>query len=311
MGKIYLNVIDIIGNTPMMNLKKYESEHHLKGKILAKLEYLNPAGSSKDRVARQMILDAEKDGRLKKGATIIEPTSGNTGIGLASVSASLGYKCVLIMPDTMSIERINMLKAYGAEDILTDGKDGMAGSIKKANELAERLEGSFIAGQFENPSNVKAHYLTTGPEIWEDTDGKVDVFVACVGTGGTLSGTAKFLKEKNPGIRVIAVEPSNSPLLSEGKSGSHKIQGIGANFIPENLYTEIYDEIITVRDDDAYKTTNEIAKTEGILVGISSGAAVWAASKIAEKDEYKGKNIAVILPDSGDRYMSTGVFTDK
>ena len=257
-----------------------------------------------------MILDAKESGALKEGSTIIEPTSGNTGIGLASAAASLGYKCILVMPDSMSIERRNLLKAYGAEVVLSEGAKGMAGAVEKAEELAKSIDGSFIAGQFVNPSNPKAHYLTTGPEIWEDTDGKIDVFVASVGTGGTLTGTARYLKEKNHDIKVIAVEPKASPLLSEGKAGPHKIQGIGANFVPEILDTKIYDEVVAISDEKAYETANAIAKLEGILVGISSGAAVAAAAEISSMDEYKGKNIVVILPDSGDRYMSSGVFTD-
>ncbi len=310
MSKICNNVLDLTGGTPLMELHNYEDRFCKGSKILAKLEYFNPAGSVKDRVAKQMILDAKESGALKDGATIIEPTSGNTGIGLASAAASLGYKCVLVMPDSMSVERRNLLKAYGAEVVLSEGAKGMAGAVEKADEIAKSIEGSFIAGQFVNPSNPKAHYLTTGPEIWEDTDGKVDVFVASVGTGGTLTGTARYLKEKNPDIKVIAVEPKSSPLLSEGKAGPHKIQGIGANFVPEILDTKIYDEVIAITDEQAYKTANDIAKLEGILVGISSGAAVAAAAEVASRDEYKGKNIVVILPDSGDRYMSSGVFTD-
>lgn len=293
-----------------MELHNYENKYCKGSKILAKLEYFNPAGSVKDRVAKQMILDAKESGALKEGSTIIEPTSGNTGIGLASAAASLGYKCILVMPDSMSVERRNLLKAYGAEVVLSEGAKGMAGAVEKAEELAKNIGGSFIAGQFVNPSNPKAHYLTTGPEIWEDTDGKIDVFVASVGTGGTLTGTARYLKEKNPDIKVIAVEPKASPLLSEGKAGPHKIQGIGANFVPEILDTKIYDEVVAISDEKAYETANAIAKLEGILVGISSGAAVAAAAEISSMDEYKGKNIVVILPDSGDRYMSSGVFTD-
>lgn len=310
MSKIYNNVLDLVGGTPIMELHNYMKNFDINGRILAKLEYFNPAGSAKDRVAKQMITDAEASGKLKKGSTIIEPTSGNTGIGLASAAASLGYKCVLVMPDSMSVERINLLKAYGAEVVLSEGAKGMAGAVAKAEELAKNTEGSFIAGQFENPSNPKAHYLTTGPEIWADTDGKVDIFVATVGTGGTLTGTAKYLKEKNPDIKIIAVEPASSPLLSAGKAGPHKIQGIGANFVPEILDTDLYDEVLTVTDDDAYKAANAIAKLEGILVGISSGAAVSAAAKIGKRPENAGKNIVTVLPDSGDRYMSSGVFTD-
>ncbi len=310
MSKICNNVLDLTGGTPLMELHNYENKYCKGSKILAKLEYFNPAGSVKDRVAKQMILDAKESGALKEGSTIIEPTSGNTGIGLASAAASLGYKCILVMPDSMSVERRNLLKAYGAEVVLSEGAKGMAGAVEKAEELAKSIDGSFIAGQFVNPSNPKAHYLTTGPEIWEDTDGKIDVFVASVGTGGTLTGTARYLKEKNPDIKVIAVEPKASPLLSEGKAGPHKIQGIGANFVPEILDTKIYDEVVAISDEKAYETANAIAKLEGILVGISSGAAVAAAAEISSRDEYKGKNIVVILPDSGDRYMSSGVFTD-
>ena len=310
MSKIYNSVLDLVGGTPIMELHNYMKNFDINGRILAKLEYFNPAGSAKDRVAKQMIADAEASGKLKKGSTIIEPTSGNTGIGLASAAASLGYKCVLVMPDSMSVERINLLKAYGAEVVLSKGAKGMAGAVAKADELAKNIPGSFIAGQFENPSNPKAHYLTTGPEIWADTDGKIDIFVATVGTGGTLTGTAKYLKEKNPDIKIIAVEPASSPLLSAGKAGPHKIQGIGANFVPEILDTDLYDEVLTVTDDDAYKAANAIAKLEGILVGISSGAAVSAAAKIGKRPENAGKNIVAVLPDSGDRYMSSGVFTD-
>lgn len=310
MSKIYNSVLDLVGGTPIMELHNYMKNFDINGRILAKLEYFNPAGSAKDRVAKQMIADAEASGKLKKGSTIIEPTSGNTGIGLASAAASLGYKCMLVMPDSMSVERINLLKAYGAEVVLSEGAKGMAGAVAKADELAKNIPGSFIAGQFENPSNPKAHYLTTGPEIWADTDGKIDIFVATVGTGGTLTGTAKYLKEKNPNIKIVAVEPASSPLLSAGKAGPHKIQGIGANFVPEILDTDLYDEVLTVTDDDAYKAANAIAKLEGILVGISSGAAVSAAAKIGKRPENAGKNIVAVLPDSGDRYMSSGVFTD-
>lgn len=310
MSKIYNSVLDLVGGTPIMELHNYMKNFDINGRILAKLEYFNPAGSAKDRVAKQMIADAEASGKLKKVSTIIEPTSGNTGIGLASAAASLGYKCVLVMPDSMSVERINLLKAYGAEVVLSEGAKGMAGAVEKAEELAKNTKGSFIAGQFINPSNPKAHYLTTGPEIWEATDGKIDIFVATVGTGGTLTGTAKYLKEKNPDIKIIAVEPASSPLLSAGKAGPHKIQGIGANFVPEILDTDLYDEVLTVTDDDAYKAANAIAKLEGILVGISSGAAVSAAAQIGKRPENAGKNIVTVLPDSGDRYMSSGVFTD-
>ena len=308
MSKICNNVLDLTGGTPLMELHNYENKYCKGSKILAKLEYFNPAGSVKDRVAKQMILDAKESGALKEGSTIIEPTSGNTGIGLASAAASLGYKCILVMPDSMSVERRNLLKAYGAEVVLSEGAKGMAGAVEKAEELAKSIDGSFIAGQFVNPSNPKAHYLTTGPEIWEDTDGKIDVFVASVGTGGTLTGTARYLKEKNPDIKVIAVEPKASPLLSEGKAGPHKIQGIGANFVPEILDTKIYDEIITVSNEDAFQLGKEIGHNEGILVGISSGAAVYAAIQVAQRLENKGKNIVVILPDIGDRYLSTPMF---
>ena len=283
MSKICNNVLDLTGGTPLMELHNYENKYCKGSKILAKLEYFNPAGSVKDRVAKQMILDAKESGALKEGSTIIEPTSGNTGIGLASAAASLGYKCILVMPDSMSVERRNLLKAYGAEVVLSEGAKGMAGAVEKAEELAKSIDGSFIAGQFVNPSNPKAHYLTTGPEIWEDTDGKIDVFVASVGTGGTLTGTARYLKEKNPDIKVIAVEPKASPLLSEGKAGPHKVQGIGANFVPEILDTKIYDEVVAISDEKAYETANAIAKLEGILVGISSGAAVAAAARFNDK----------------------------
>lgn len=308
MSKILNSVLDLVGGTPIMELKSLEKYMSAEGRILAKLEYFNPAGSIKDRVAKQMIEDAQKDGKLTKGSTIIEFTSGNTGIGLAAMAVAMGYKCVIIMPDTMSVERRILIKAYGAEVVLSDGSKGMAGAIELAEEIQRKTPGSIIAGQFVNSSNPKAHYLTTGPEIWNDTDGDVDVFVASVGTGGTLTGTARYLKEKNPKIKVFAVEPASSPLLSEGKSGAHKIQGIGANFVPEILDTDIYDGIITVTDDDAYKTANALAKTEGLLVGISSGAATWAAVKISKMSEFKDKNIVVILPDSGDRYISAGVY---
>ncbi|MEA4972392.1 MAG: cysteine synthase A [Candidatus Metalachnospira sp.] len=308
MSKILNSVLDLVGSTPIMELKNLEKQMSAEGKILAKLEYFNPAGSIKDRVAKQMIEDAEKEGKLAEGSTIIEPTSGNTGIGLASMAVAMGYKCVIIMPDTMSVERRTLIKAYGAEIVLSDGTKGMAGAIELAEEIQKKTPESIIAGQFINSSNPKAHYLTTGPEIWNDTDGEVDVFVASVGTGGTLTGTARYLKEKNPDIKVFAVEPASSPLLSEGRAGAHKIQGIGANFVPVILDTNIYDGVITVTDEDAYKTANVIAKTEGILVGISSGAAAWAACEISKQPEYKDKKIVVILPDSGDRYISAGVY---
>ncbi len=303
--RLYKRVTDIVGNTPLLELSNIEKERGLEAKVFAKLEFLNPAGSAKDRVAKFMLDDAEKKGLIKEGAVIIEPTSGNTGIGLAAAAASRGYKSIFVMPDTMSVERINLLKAYGAEIVLTDGKKGMQGAVDKADELAAEIDGSFIPGQFVNPSNPKAHYLTTGPEIWNDTDGNVDIFIAGVGTGGTLSGTGKYLKEMNPLVKVIAVEPLSSPLLSEGHAGSHKLQGIGANFVPETLDRKIYDEIITVSDDDAYNMGRLLARKEGVLAGISSGAAVWAALKVAERPENKGKNIVVIIPDTGDRYLST------
>ncbi|MCR5485837.1 MAG: cysteine synthase A [Clostridiales bacterium] len=306
---IYKNVTELIGKTPILELNNLEEHDNIDAHILAKLEYFNPAGSVKDRIANAMIETAEKDGTLKKGATIIEPTSGNTGIGLASVGTAKGYKVILTMPETMSVERRNLVKAYGAQVVLTEGAKGMKGAIEKANELKESIEGSVILGQFVNPANPKAHYETTGPEIWDDTDGKVDAFVAGVGTGGTLSGTGKYLKEKNPDVKIFAAEPLTSPVLSEGHAGSHKIQGIGAGFVPDTLDTEIYDEVIAVPNEAAFETGNKIAKTEGILVGISSGAAVWAAEQIAARAEFKGKNIVVILPDTGDRYLSTTLFS--
>lgn len=309
-SKIYKSVAELIGNTPIIELKNIEEKNDLKATVLAKLEYFNPAGSVKDRVAKSMIEDAESTGVLKKGATIIEPTSGNTGIGLASVATSKGYKTILTMPETMSIERRNLLKAYGAEIVLTDGTKGMSGAIAKANELKEEIENSVILGQFVNPANPKIHFNTTGPEIYEDTDGNVDIFVAGVGTGGTLSGTGKYLKSKNPNVKVVAVEPATSPVLSEGHGGPHKIQGIGAGFVPDTLDTEIYDEIITVKNEDAFATSNSIAKTEGILVGISSGAALWAALELAKRPENEGKTIVAILPDTGERYLSTGIYSD-
>lgn len=308
MSKIYQSVTELIGGTPLIELKNIEKKHSLNSSVIAKLEYFNPAGSVKDRVAKAMIEDAEKKGLLKKGATIIEPTSGNTGIGIASVATARGYKTILTMPETMSIERRNLLKAYGAEIVLTDRSKGMSGAIEKAEELNKSIEGSVILGQFENPANPKAHFDTTGPEIWEDCGGKVDIFVAGVGTGGTLSGTGKYLKSKNLEIKVIAVEPQSSPVLSKGYSGPHKIQGIGAGFVPDALDTEIYDEIIAVPDNCATESANEIAKTEGILVGISSGAALWAALELSKREENKGKNIVVIFPDTGERYLSTGIY---
>ena len=310
MSTVYKNILDLIGNTPLVEVGNIEKELGLEASVLVKLEYLNPAGSVKDRAARSMIEDAEKRGLLKEGSVIIEPTSGNTGIGLAAIAAIKGYRMILTMPETMSAERRNILKAYGAELVLTEGAKGMAGAIKKANELAEEIPGSFIPGQFENPANAAAHRASTGPEIWEDTDGKVDIFVAGVGTGGTLTGVGEYLKSKNPAIKIVAVEPADSPVLSQGKSGPHKIQGIGAGFIPSVLNTDIYDEIIPVESDDAFATGKLLAKKEGILVGISSGAALWAAIQLAKQPENKGKVIAALLPDSGDRYYSTPLFTE-
>ena len=308
MSNIYKSAAELIGKTPLLELSNIEKKNDLKANILAKLEYFNPAGSVKDRIAFQMIEDAEKDGTLKPGATIIEPTSGNTGIGLASIATAKGYKAIIVMPETMSVERRNIIKAYGAEIVLTDGTKGMKGAIAKADELSKEIPGSFVAGQFVNPSNPKAPRLTTGTEIWEDKDGKVDVFVAGIGTGGTITGVGEYLKEKNPDVKVIAVEPATSPVLSKGVSGAHKIQGIGAGFVPDTLNTKVYDEIIAVENDDAFAAAKEIASAEGILVGISSGAAYFAAKQIAERPEYAGKNIVVLLPDSGDRYYSTPLF---
>lgn len=301
-------ITDLIGGTPLLELKNYQKEHNLKAKILAKLECFNPAGSAKDRVAMYMIKEAEENGILKDGSVIIEPTSGNTGIGLASVAAAKGYRVILTMPDTMSVERRNLLKAYGAELVLTEGSKGMTGAIEKAEELKAEIPNSIIAGQFTNMANPKAHYETTGPEIWNDTDGAVDIFVAGVGTGGTLSGVGKYLKEKNLDIKIIAVEPKDSPLLSKGVAGAHKIQGIGANFVPDTLDKEIYDEVIAIDTEEAYKAGKFMARREGILVGISSGAALAAATKIAKRKENEGKNIVVLLPDSGERYLSTPMF---
>lgn len=309
-SKIYKSVTELIGRTPIIELKNIEEKHNLKATVLAKLEYFNPAGSVKDRVAKAMIEDAEKSGVLKKGATIIEPTSGNTGIGLASVATAKGYKTILTMPETMSIERRNLLKAYGAEIVLTDGTKGMSGAIAKANELKEEIENAVILGQFVNPSNPQTHFNTTGPEIFEDTDGNVDIFVAGVGTGGTLSGVGKYLKSKKSDVKIVAVEPATSPVLSEGHGGPHKIQGIGAGFVPDTLDTKIYDEIITVKNEDAFSTANSIAKKEGILVGISSGASLWAALQLAKRPENEGKTIVALLPDTGERYLSAGVYSD-
>ncbi len=306
--KTYQRITDLIGNTPLLELKNYEKEHNLEATVLAKLEYFNPAGSVKDRIARAMIDEAEASGALKPGAVIIEPTSGNTGIGLASVAASRGYKIILTMPETMSVERRNLLKAYGAEIVLTDGAKGMKGAIEEANRLAQNTPGSFIPSQFTNKANPEAHIKTTGPEIWNDTDGKVDIFVAGVGTGGTLSGVGKYLKSKNPNVKVVAVEPAGSPVLSKGTPGPHKIQGIGAGFVPETLDTGIYDEIITVENEDAFKTGAALARKEGVLVGISSGAAVFAAAQLAKRPENKGKIIVALLPDTGERYLSTPMF---
>ena len=300
---------DLIGNTPLLKINNYNK---IKGidNIYAKLEYFNPAGSVKDRIALAMIEDAENSGKLKPGATIIEPTSGNTGIGIAAVATAKGYRAILTMPETMSVERRNLLKAYGGEVVLTDGTKGMKGAIAKAEELNKEIENSIILGQFENQANPEAHIRTTGPEIWNDTDGKVDIFVAGVGTGGTITGVGKYLKSKNPNIKVVAIEPKSSPVLSEGHAGSHKIQGIGAGFVPETLDTDVYDEVIAVENDDAFKVGKEFARAEGIIVGISSGAVLWAATELAKREENKGKNIVVLLPDTGDRYLSTPLFTD-
>lgn len=305
---IYNDLTELIGNTPMMRLDALAKSEGAKANIIAKLEYFNPAGSVKDRVAFNMITEAEKSGKLKPGATIIEPTSGNTGIGLAAVGAARGYKVILTMPETMSVERRNLVKAFGAEVVLTDGSKGMSGAIEKANELKKRIYGAIIAGQFENPANPKAHYETTGPEIWRDTEGKIDVFVAGIGTGGTVSGVGKYLKEQNPDIKIIGVEPASSPVLTQGHGGAHKIQGIGAGFVPETLNRDVIDEVITCTDKAAYETGNKIAKAHGILVGISSGAAVWAAIEISKRPEFNSKNIVALLPDTGDRYLSTGMF---
>lgn len=310
MAKVYTSITQLIGGTPLVELTNYEAENKLEAKILAKLEYFNPAGSVKDRIAKAMLDDAEAKGLLKPGATIIEPTSGNTGIGLASVAAARGYKIILTMPETMSVERRNLLKAYGAQLVLTDGAKGMKGAIEKANELAAATPGSFIPGQFVNPANPAIHRATTGPEIWADTDGKVDIFVAGVGTGGTLSGVGEFLKAQNPNVKIVAVEPAGSPVLSKGVAGPHKIQGIGAGFIPDTLNTKIYDEIIAVENEDAFTTGRAIARKEGVLIGISSGAAVYAATVLAQRPENKGKTIVALLPDTGDRYLSTPLFSE-
>lgn len=309
MSKVYSSVTELIGKTPLIELKNIEKKNSLNATVVAKLEYFNPAGSVKDRIAKAMIEDAEAKGVLKEGATIIEPTSGNTGIGLASVATAKGYRTILTMPETMSIERRNLLKAYGAEIVLTDGSKGMSGAIAKADELKNEIDGAVILGQFVNPANPETHFKTTGPEIWEDTDGKVDIFVAGVGTGGTLSGTGKYLKSQNPDVKVVAVEPETSPVLSEGHGGPHKIQGIGAGFVPETLDTQVYDEIVKVPNEAAFETANSIAKTEGILVGISSGASLWAALQLAQRPENAGKTIVAIFPDTGERYLSTGIFS--
>lgn len=308
--KVYKTLTELIGGTPLLELSNFEKNKGLEATLLAKLEYFNPAGSVKDRIAKAMIDEAEKSGKLKPGSVIIEPTSGNTGIGLAAVAAARGYKIILTMPETMSVERRNLLKAYGAELVLTEGAKGMKGAIEKAEELAENTPGSFIPGQFTNEANPAAHRATTGPEIWNDTDGKVDIFVAGVGTGGTITGTGEYLKSKNPNVKIVAVEPSGSPVLSKGTPGLHKIQGIGAGFVPDTLNTEVYDEIITVENEEAFNTGRELARTEGLLVGISSGAAVFAAAKLAKLPENKGKTIVALLPDTGDRYLSTPMFSE-
>ena len=310
MSNIYTSADQLIGKTPLLELTHIEKAHDLKAKIVAKLEYFNPAGSVKDRIAKAMIDDAEAKGLLKAGSVIIEPTSGNTGIGLASVAAARGYRIIIVMPETMSVERRQLMKAYGAELVLTEGAKGMKGAIAKADELAKEIPNCFVAGQFVNPANPKAHYETTGPEIWADTDGRVDFFVAGVGTGGTITGTGKFLKEKNPAVKVVAVEPKTSAVLSTGIAGSHKIQGIGAGFVPDVLDTKIYDEIIPVDNDDAFAVGKEMGHREGVLVGISSGAALWAAIELAKRPENAGKTIVVLLPDTGDRYLSTPLFAD-
>lgn len=310
MSGIYQGTLDLIGNTPLVEVKNIEQKYGLKARVLVKLEYLNPAGSVKDRIAKAMIEDAEEKGILKEGSVIIEPTSGNTGIGLAAIAAAKGYQVLLTMPETMSVERRNILKAYGAQLVLTEGSQGMKGAIAAAKELAKQLPNSFLPGQFENPANPEIHRKTTGPEIWRDTEGEVDIFVAGVGTGGTITGVGEYLKSQNPEIKVVAVEPLDSPVLSEGKAGPHKIQGIGAGFVPDTLNTKIYDEIVAVSSEDAFEMGKEIAQTEGVLVGISSGAALYTALELAKRPEYQGKTIVALLPDSGDRYYSTPLFVD-
>lgn len=309
MAKIYKSLVELIGRTPLLELKNYSEQHDLEATLLGKLEYFNPAGSVKDRIAKAMIEDAEEKGLLNPKSVIIEPTSGNTGIGLAAVAAARGYRIILTMPETMSIERRNLLKAYGAEVVLTEGVKGMKGAIEKAKELTQSIPNSFMPGQFDNLANPKVHVATTGPEIWEDTEGEVDIFVAGVGTGGTISGVGKYLKQKNPKVKIVAVEPFDSPVLSGGKPGPHKIQGIGAGFVPQTLDTAIYDELIPVKNEDAFRAARTIARCEGVLIGISSGAAVWAATELAKRPENKGKTIVVLLPDTGERYLSTPLFS--
>jgi len=311
MSKIYKNLAELVGKTPLLEVTNYSEGKDLKANILAKLEYFNPAGSVKDRIAKAMIEDGENKGLLKPGSVIIEPTSGNTGIGIASIGTAKGYKVIIVMPETMSIERRSLIKAYGAEIVLTEGAKGMKGAIAKADELAAETPNSFIPGQFKNPANPEVHKNTTGPEIWEDTDGKVDIFVAGIGTGGTITGVGEYLKSKNPNVKIVAVEPADSPILSEGKAGPHKIQGIGAGFVPDVLNTSIYDEVITIKNEEAFATSRELSKTEGLLVGISSGAATFAATELAKRPENAGKTIVVLLPDTGERYLSTALFEDK